>query len=254
MGSIQRNSLCPCGSGLKYKKCCYGSSAMVLPATPVPEVPVDPKMADWAKQSRGRDQDQQMDRFLVQGYNAFDQKELPEALELWARAWDNMILSLSPKMTRCQDVAPVYDGSFYFKDWLQDYCATMHRQALEDETVAQNGARFCEAVLLQFPHEESVFLENFRASLGEFHYLAKNTEAGEEVLLQLIKDLPARSVGYAYLADMFGSGRFNPHGDAPVDLPRAIKILQDALAHPVEDAKDYDLEKRLAWFQEALDK
>lgn len=30
---IGRNSTCPCGSGLKFKKCCIGKAAMVGPAT-----------------------------------------------------------------------------------------------------------------------------------------------------------------------------------------------------------------------------
>ena len=127
----------------------------------------------------------------------------------------------------------------------------MHTAALKDSAWAQMGASFCTQVLLQFPQEENLLGENFRASLGEFHYLAGNPAEGEKVLKELVADLPHRSVGYAYLSDMLGQARFNVGQDEPRDLDRAIALLEQGLAYPVEDAEDYDLQRRLGWFKEA---
>jgi hypothetical protein len=46
------------------------------------------------------------------------------------------------------------------------------------------------------------------------------------------------------LADLLGYGP-TPNSE-PIDRERACQLLEQALARPVTDAADYDLEKRLA--------
>ncbi len=245
LGTINRNAPCPCGSGKKYKKCCLGSD-QVFPAAAVETGPLD-----WSKPSQGRPQDKELDRFITQGHNQLDKQDHQGACEAWARVWDQLLLRLSPAMTSCEKTLPVYDGSFYLSDWLQDYCAVLHNLALEDRAMAQTGASFCSMVLLQFTEEADHLRENFQASLGEFYYLAGDVAKGEKVLLELIAQRPHRSAGYAYLSDMLGEARYNLDDDQPLDLQRAIAVLEQGLAYPVEDAEDYDLDKRLGWFREA---
>lgn len=208
----------------------------------------------WNKESQGREQDNELDRFIIQGQDHLDQMDHQSACVAWSRVWDHFLLRLSPKMTSCQLTLPVYDGSFHLADWLQDYCSVIHNIALNDTVMAKKGATFCTQVLLQFPHEDDLLLENFRASQGEFHFLAGEASKGEEILLKLIADKPHRSIGYAYLADMLGESNFNIGEDQPIDLQRGIALLEKGLAYPVEDAEDYDLEKRLGWLREAADK
>jgi hypothetical protein len=155
VGTINRNALCPCGSGKKYKKCCMGSSATVAPAALTPDV------QDWGKPSQGRDQDNELDRFIIQGYDQLDKQDHKAACVAWSRVWDLFLLQLSPKMISCNQTLPVYDGSFHLSNWLQDYCAALHNAALEDSAIAQTGASFCSQVLLQFPQEEDLLGENF---------------------------------------------------------------------------------------------
>ena len=244
MGTVNRNDLCPCGSGKKYKKCCLGSSGIP------PVAKVDANAEDWGKQSRGRDQDNEIDRFIIQGYDLLDKQDHAGASEAWGRVWDNLLLRLSPGMTSCEETLSVYEGSFFLVNWIQDYCAALHNVALNNEATAKAGASFCSQVLLQFPDESENLQENFRASMGEFHYLAGAPAVGEKVLTELIADRPHRAIGYAYMADMVGESKFNLGHDQPIDLPRAIHLLEQGLAYPVEDAEDYDLEKRLGWFRE----
>ncbi len=235
MSETDRNSPCPCGSGLKYKKCCLGRDL------------VDPTAQEsvWTKKSRGREQDHQIDRFIIQGQKFMGQQDLVGACEIWARVWDHFLLRLSPSMTSCELSLTEYDGSFFLSNWLQDYCAVLHRLALQDEVRAQAGVAFCEQVLDQFPAEDELLIENFRASLGEFHFLAGESEAGDAVLTRLITECPDRAAGYACLAQMLGETDFNPGKDHPHDLPRAISLLEAGLAFPAMDAGDYDLERRL---------
>lgn len=213
---------------------------------------MDNSTTDWAKPSRGLPQDLEIDQFIAQGYDHLDKHDFLKACESWARVWDQFMLRLSPKMTSCATTLPVYDGSFFLADWIQEYCAAMHNAALENEAWAKTGASFCDQILLQFPDEDELLVENFTASHGEFLFLCGEVAEGEEVLTALIKSRPHRSVGYAYLADMFGESRFNVGKDKPRDLDKAIAILQQGLAYPVEDAEDYGLDKRLGWFMESI--
>ncbi len=246
MGSVNRNSLCPCGSGEKYKKCCLGNSASVLPVSEVNiSASAEPEAIVWEKASKGREQDTQIDSFIIQGYGNHSKQDYAAACEIWARAWDQLLLRLSLKMTTCQLSLPAYDGSFHLENWVQDYCATLHNAALSQVAMAEVGVSFCSGIILQFSDENSVFTENFRASLGEFHFLAGNAQDGENVLLELINDHPNRSVGYAHLSDMMGKVQYNRGGIVPLDRLRAVELLKTALAFPVEDAGDFDLEKRL---------
>ena len=242
MGSINRNSQCPCGSGQKYKNCCLGNAATVGSIKPEPESIV------WEKASQGREQDIQIDSFIIQGYGHHSKQDYAGACEIWSRAWDQLLLRLSLSMTTVELSLPAYDGSFHLNNWVQDYCATLHNAALGDVAMAKVGVSFCEGILLQFPDENSLFIENFRASLGEFYFLAGDPAQGQKILTQLITDLPHRSVGYAHLSDMMGKSQYNGSSNTPRDLNQAIELLKKALAHPVEDAADYDLEKRLEDF------
>ncbi len=217
-----------------------------------PVATIDNSSTDWAKPSQGRPQDLEIDQLIAQGYDHLDKHDFLKACETWAHVWDQFMLRLSIKMTSCETTLPVYDGSFFLADWIQEYCAAMHNAALEHETWAKTGASFCSQVLLQFPDEEELLLENFTASHGEFLFLCGEVVEGEEVLTALIKNRPHRSVGYAYLADMFGEARFNVGKESPRNLDKAIAILHQGLAYPVEDAEDYGIDKRLAWFKEAL--
>jgi len=204
----------------------------------------------WARQSRGRDQDTEIDRFIIQGYDHLDKGDHDTACQSWVRVWDHFLLRLSPGMTSCEQTLPVYDGSFFLSNWLSDYCAAMHSVALNDEAMARTGASFCQQVLLQFPDEKVNLLANFRASLGEFLFLAGKTAEGEKELTALIADLPGQAIGYAYLADMLGDAKFNIGQESPIDLQRAIDLLEKGLAYPVEDPADFDLEKKLNMFRD----
>jgi hypothetical protein len=103
-------------------------------------------------------------------------------------------------------------------------------------------------VLTHFPGEDELFRINFRADLGEFHFRTGENTEGEHVLLELIREHPDRATGYVRLADYFGYGPTPNSG--PIDRERALELLEQALARPVTDAADYDLEMRLAELRE----
>lgn len=232
MMTIARNAPCPCGSGKKYKKCCLGKEPREHPPTnPIEQAsfggsPGEPSVA-WMQE--GYD-------LAMSGYGA-------RACERWWQVWEIIRSRLRPEMRTCQSASVVFDGPQPIHDWVQDFALELYNAALDDDRHAETGVRLCEEVLSQFPDESELFQLNFRADLGQFHYLAANREEGERVLLELIEDHPDRAAGYARLADILGYGV--RRDDGPTDHERAIALFESALARPVTDARHYDLENRL---------
>ena len=102
-------------------------------------------------------------------------------------------------------------------------------------------------VLGQFVDEALNTVLNFRCELGSLLFLADRCEEGEAVLQSIIREYPALSCGYAELSTAMG---YTTHGTP--NYPRAIAILEQALAFPVVDAEDWDLEVRLDDFREKM--
>ncbi|MFH1464501.1 MAG: hypothetical protein ABIO70_08945 [Pseudomonadota bacterium] len=122
-----------------------------------------------------------------------------------------------------------------------DFDLEVHNAALRDETLARRGLDLFERLVARFPGESRHrrILQHQRA---EFLYLVGDRERGEAQLLALIDEDPDDASGYAWLSEHLGSRR-SPAGYR--DLPRAIALLEGALARPVRDPEDYSYRLRL---------
>jgi hypothetical protein len=187
---------------------------------------------------------------MQEGYQFAREGQGARACELWWEVWQTIRARLRPEMNTTWRAAVVFDGRQCLYNWVQDFALELHNAALAEPRYAPIGVRLCEEVLVHFPGEEGWFATNFRANLGEFHFLAGAPAAGERVLLELIRDHPDRAAGYARLADLLGRG--SAPDRAPLDRERARELLEQALAWPVIDAADYDLERRLAELREPV--
>ena len=210
---IGRNEPCLCGSGRKYKKCCLPRGAI-------------------------------LERSVDDGYQHMRNGHSALACDRWADAWNTLRPRLLPQMRTTVAAAAVFVSAHPLFDWIQDFAEELANAALHDTRYATVGANLCRHVLAQFPHESDSFRTSLRADLGQFCFLAGSHRDGEQILAEIIRDLPDQAIGYVRLADLLGLG-VRP-GDVPIDRPRAISLLEQALAHPVTDAADYDLELRLA--------
>ncbi len=215
---IGRNQPCPCGSGLKNKKCCLA-------------------------------RDTTLDASVQAGYQHMMNGHSVQACDCWADVWNTVRPRLLPQMRTVSSAASVFVQSQFLFNWLQDFAVELSNAALDDAVYAQAGINLCRQVIAQFPDESQEFRICFRADLGQFYFLADRREDGDQALLELIRDYPDHAIGYVRLADLLGSGVRS--GDPPLDLPRAITLLEQALDTPVTDAADYDLEARLADLRDA---
>jgi hypothetical protein len=197
----------------------------------------------WKRYCPERPSVEMLDDWMQEGYELMMQGQGPQACDRWSAVWEVIQPRLQAEMLTCDSAASVFHGTQSLFNWVQDYEMELHNAAIGEPRYAEAGARLCEQVLAQFRGETGLFHLNFRADLGEFHYLAGRAEEGESVLLALIHDHPDRAAGYARLADLLAPGA-RP-GDGAVDRQRAEKLLEEALARPVTDAADYDLRGRL---------
>lgn len=197
----------------------------------------------WKRYLPGQPSEEMIDDWMQEGYTLVAEDRTEEGLERWQKVWDYIRSRLSPEMRTCGAASDVFDGTQMLYNWIQDFELEVLNAALDEKGFAEMGARLCREVLERFPDEDELFVSNFRADLGEFLYLAGRPEEGERALRDLIHDRPDESQGYARLADMLAyGGRKN---GPPLDLEGAIRVLEEALARPTEDADDFSLDDRL---------
>ena len=202
----------------------------------------------WKRYCPERPSIEMLDDQMQEGYRLAGDGQEAKACDVWWAVWRTIRSRLQPEMQTIRQAAVVFDGSQCLNNWLQDFTVELHNAALMERRYAEIGVPLCEEVLAQFPGENDWFVMNFRTDLGEFHFLAGEPVKGEGVMLEVIRDYPDHAAGYAHLADLLGYG-VPPHRE-PIDRDRAQDLLKQALARPVIDAADYDLEKRLAQLQQ----
>jgi hypothetical protein len=198
----------------------------------------------WKRYCPERPSIEMLDDRMQDGYRLASEGQGAMACDTWWEIWQAIRSRLRPEMSTTQRAAAVFDGTQCLFNWVQDFALELHNTALKERRYARIGVQLCEEVLAHFPGEDELFRTNFRADLGEFHFLAGANAEGERVLLELIRDHPDCAAGYARLSDLLGYGP-TPDGE-PIDRDRARELLEQALARPVTDAAGYDLEKRLA--------
>lgn len=198
----------------------------------------------WRRYCPERPSIEMLDDEMQAGYRQSMDGESARACTHWARVWETIRERLRPEMRTIDDAAAVFSGTQSLNNWIQDYLIELRNVAVDQRSDAETGVRLCEEMLAQFPDESGLFLINLRGDMGEFLCLAGEPERGERVFLELIRDYPDNAAGYACLADLLGDGP--TPGSEPIDRQRAQRILEEALARPVTDAADYDLELRLS--------
>ncbi len=160
----------------------------------------------WKRYCPERPSVEMLDDSMQEGYKLMMQGQAPAACDRWAAVWEVLHPRLQPEMLTCDSATVVFEGTQSLFNWVQDYTLELHNAALDEPRYAEVGVRLCEQVLAQFRSETGLFHLNFRADLGELHYLAGRAEEGERVLRALIHDHPDSAVGYARLAELLAFG------------------------------------------------
>ena len=202
----------------------------------------------WKRYCPERPSLEMLDDWMQQGYVRMMAQQPHEACDIWLNVWDAIRVRLEPDMRTVDGAAVVFDGTQSLHNWVQDFAIELSNATNKNTQYADVGVRFCRDILMQFPDESELFVINFRADLGQFHFMAGDSDDGEQVFSDLISDYPDLAAGYARFSDMLAYRARREK--RPEDLQRAKELLEYALAKPVKDAADYDLASRLEFLNE----
>ncbi len=188
-----------------------------------------------------------IDEWVTEGDELFSANKQGEAADIWLRVWEHVRLKFEPWMTTYGDADPLVGISQYFGNWIQDLTMAICNESINDEKYTEIGIRLIGEVLHQFVDESLDAVLNRRCDLGRLLCRAGRCEEGQAMIQAIINEHPEQSCGYIELADEFGRAK-----QKDADIPRAIALLEQALAYPVIDAADWDLEYRLADLRKEL--
>ena len=194
----------------------------------------------WKRYCPERPSIEMVDDWVSEGYDRINARENDKAMDIWLRVWNVVCSRIQPHMTTFDAADPVFDITQSFNNWIQDFTMELENAAIDDRKYADIGIRLTRDILKIFVNEDLNNVLNFRCSLGKLLFLAGRHDEGEATLQAVISEHPCRACGYVELSDqlsIFERGQ--------QDYPRAIKLLEQALSHPVEDADDWDIVARL---------
>ena len=226
---VGRNAPCPCGSGKKFKKCCREKG--------VPEPGGSLK------------------EHLDNAYRLLHHAPA-EAAVSFAMVWDLLGPLMNSAMTSLEDLQPLIPPATFIEDLVYDRIDLLSNLAGEAEGYAEGyadkGCEFCRFLLEQFTAECDNFQQNVGSHLGEFHFLAGRPNEGEKALLRVIQEHPDHAAGYVRLAGSLGDTPYSWNDGRPLGDVRAIDLLEQAVARPVVDGEDFDLEMVLEDMKQLL--
>ena len=182
-----------------------------------------------------------VDDWVTEGYQLFEANKETEAVDIWLRVWDHVRFKIEPWMTTYSAADAVFEISQFFGNWIQDLIMAIGNASINDEKYTEIGIRLIHEVLQQFGEESLNAVLNLRCDFGRLLCRADRREEGLATLQAIISEHPEQSCGYVELATELGRSK-----QADADIPRAIALLEQALAYPVIDAADWDLEFCLA--------
>lgn len=188
-----------------------------------------------------------VDEWVTEGDELFEANKQGEALDIWLRVWEHVRLKIEPCMTTYSDADAVFGISQFFGNWIADLTMAIGNESTRNEKYTDIGIRLIGEVLHQFVDESLNAVLNRRCDLGRLLCRAGRREEGLATWQTIISEHPEQSCGYVELAEELGRT-----AQADADIPRAIALLEQALAYPVVDAADWDLEYRLADLRQEL--
>ncbi len=201
----------------------------------------------WKRYCPERPSMEMLDDWLTEGYDLCDARKNVETVEIWLRVWEHVRPRIEPHMTTFEAADAVFQISQFFGNWIQDFTMEIHNAAIDDKKYAEIGIQVIHEVLDQFVDESLNTVLNFRCELGTLLFSAGRCEEGDAALQAVIREHPDQACGYAELSSALGCSAYGMP-----DYPRAIAILEQALAYPVVDADDWDLGVRLDDLRENL--
>lgn len=193
----------------------------------------------WRRASEGA-QGSVWRRWLSAGYERHRASDDAGACDAWRPLGEWLLPQLTPLMPSVEEADVLLQDAEPLESWLQDYSGALYAAALGQVSYAEQGIRFFEPLLEHLAADEGETLLSLRCELAQLFMLQGDRARAEAMLTAVIEAHPQKSAGYANLATAL-----TQRSDDAADRERAIALLEQALALPVDDAEDWDLALRL---------
>lgn len=195
----------------------------------------------WKRYTPDRPSLEMVDDWVTQGYDFLEASDNVKAVDIWLRVWEHVGTCLGPHIRTFSAADPECMLSQHFGNWVQDLEMELGNAAVDDRAYAEIGIRVLGEVAARFVDEEENTRLNFRCALGRLLFLAGRPAEGDVALTAVIQECPHSAHGYVALSDELSAPRSTAQ-----DIPRAIALLEQALAYPVINADDWDIDARLS--------
>jgi len=181
-----------------------------------------------------------IDERMQDGYDALERGDARGACAIWLEVWA-LLLDTLPDASSVETLDEGFvTGLNRIGNWVGDVSIELLNLVREEPELARRALQVYRVAA------DRLGDRHVRQDLAELQYALGETAAGEAVLEAMIRDDPDDPTGYALLSDHLGWMRHPGYGD----VPRAIALLETALARPVRDATSWDLPRRLADLRE----
>lgn len=188
----------------------------------------------WRLRLPERPSIEMIDDWMQEGYSLWMTGHLACACDRWNQTWEAIRPLLRPQIRTTDDAHMVLRGTLHINDWLQDFLLDLQDAAIEEPRFADNGIALCNIILEHFPDEAPAMIECWNQILADFCFLADRPEEGNRIFEKLIRRNPNETSHYVRLAENLASG---VRGNKPIDIPRAIDVIEQAIARPVPQAE-----------------
>jgi hypothetical protein len=188
----------------------------------------------WKRWLPERPSLEMIDDWILDGYDCSDDHFHNEGLALWRRAWDTLLARFNDTMTTVEKTqAAVFPRYSSLLDWTQDY---VQEHVHVSPNYVDAGVRFIDELLAQFYEEHELFRQNILADKADILRIANRHDDAIVVVNNIIRTWPNNAIGYTMLASVLEDAG-KPQA--------AIAALERALAVPVGEADDFDIQARL---------
>lgn len=185
----------------------------------------------------------------LRGYESYNEDLDVRATRHWIRFWEGFQPALGDRVRTTQ----MADSLFWSADeplfnWAMDLGTAGTIAANLDPELGRRVAAVLGEVVAQFAGEDEEWRHRLRVDQAEALYLSGAEEAAEQMLQALIAERPRDGDAYTRLADLWAP----EWKDEPEALRRALALLEQATAAPVDSAEEWELEERMTELRKRL--
>jgi len=214
MAKIGRNQPCPCGSGKKYKHCCFGKVDFSVSEITMPDI---------------------VDGLMDEGYLLLEEYKTQQACDTWLELWEELKTRFKPEFNSIRDADILDSGSFFIYDWCQEFESQLGNAGIDDPVYYQKRIDYCDEFCALFPESDVLIMQNMKRASAESYFALGNSEIGTKRFKLLIEQYPRHIWGYIGWGDMY---YMQINKDIKPDYKKAEQIYLMALGKGMEDEDD----------------